>query len=429
MAKIEFSPKQEDYILSDFDVTLDLLEGTPRSGKTTANHFKLARFYNLSKDTNHLVTAYNQEQAFRLYIDGDGTGLMHIFNGVCKLKSDKFGDHLEIYTPNGMKRIYYKGGGKSNSVGAITGLSLGSVAFGEINLLNMEFIQEALRRTLAADIRWHCADENPPSPMHPVIKKVFEVQNTRFWHWTMKDNPALTEARIKEISDQYKKKSAYLYKRDVLGQRVMAEGVIYSAFDMDENIANVIVGRPMESFFVGDGGQGDATTMGYYLVTEHEGKHYLYKMATYYHSGRETGQVKAMSTYAKELKAFMQWCFEKWGWHYSSVYIDPACKSLREELHLIGIDTQGADNNAHDVKGAKKGIEVGIERLQSAMTDRLYKLFEHNEEKYDHYYDLQEIGLYVRDTNGKPTDADNHCLDCDRYANNHFYRNYILRGR
>ena len=127
-----------------------------------------------------------------------------------------------------MKRIYYKGGGKSNSVGAITGLSLGSVAFGEINLLNMEFIQEALRRTIAADIRWHCADENPPSPMHPVIKKVFEVQNTRFWHWTMKDNPALTEARIKEISDQYKKKSAYLYKRDVLGQRVMAEGVIYS---------------------------------------------------------------------------------------------------------------------------------------------------------------------------------------------------------
>ena len=125
----------------------------------------------------------------------------------------------------------------------------------------------------------------------------------------------------------------------------------------------------------------------------------------------------------------MQWCFEKWGWHHSNVYIDPACKALREELHLIGIDTQGADNNAHDVKGAKKGIEVGIERLQSAMADRIYKLFEHNEEKYDHYYDLQEIGLYVRDKNGKPTDADNHCLDCDRYANNHFYRNYILRGR
>ena len=363
-----------------------------------------------------------------MFIDGDGTGLMHIFAGNCAIKHDEHGDHLLVYTPNGNKKVYYKGAGKANSVGAITGMSLGSVVFCEINLLHMSFIQEAFRRTMAAAMPYHLADLNPPSPMHPVIKQVFEVRDMRWTHWTMDDNPILTTARKNRLIATLKK-NPYLYKRDVLGQRVMPDGVIYSMFDMDENIANVIVGRPLESFFVGDGGQGDATTMGYYLVTEHEGKNYLYKMATYYHSGRETGQVKAMSTYAKELKAFMQWCFEKWGWHYSSVYIDPACKSLREELHLIGIDTQGADNNAHDVKGAKKGIEVGIERLQSAMADRIYKLFEHNEERYDHYYDLQEIGLYVRDTNGKPTDADNHCLDCDRYANNHFYRNYILRGR
>ncbi|EOO23368.1 hypothetical protein ICM_05513 [Bacillus cereus BAG1X2-3] len=58
--------------------------------------------------------------------------------------------HLYIYTPNGEKKIYYKGAGKANSVGAITGMSLGSVTFLEINLLNMQFIQEAFRRTLAA---------------------------------------------------------------------------------------------------------------------------------------------------------------------------------------------------------------------------------------------------------------------------------------
>ena len=275
---------------------------------------------------------------------------MHIFAGNCDIKHDEHGDHLLVHTPNGIKKVYYKGAGKANSVGAITGMSLGSVVFCEINLLHMSFIQEAFRRTMAAAMPYHLADLNPPSPMHPVIKQVFDVRDMRWTHWTMDDNPILTTARKNRLIATLKK-NPYLYKRDVLGQRVMPEGVIYSSFDMDENIANVIVGRPLESFFVGDGGQGDATTMGYYLVTEHEGKSYLYKMATYYHSGRETGQVKAMSTYAKELKAFMQWCFEKWGWHYSSVYIDPACKSLREELHLIGIDTQGADNNAHDVKG------------------------------------------------------------------------------
>ena len=235
-----------------------------------------------------------------MFIDGDGTGLMHIFAGNCDIKHDEHGDHLLVHTPNGIKKVYYKGAGKANSVGAITGMSLGSVVFCEINLLHLSFIQEAFRRTMAAAMPYHLADLNPPSPMHPVIKQVFEVRDMRWTHWTMDDNPILTTARKNRLIATLKK-NPYLYKRDVLGQRVMPDGVIYSSFDMDENIANVIVGRPLESFYVGDGGQGDATTMGYYLVTEHEGKHYLYKMATYYHSGRETGQVKAMSTYAKEL--------------------------------------------------------------------------------------------------------------------------------
>lgn len=53
------------------------------------------------------------------------------------MKHDEHGSHLEIHTPNGIKKVYYKGGGKSNSVGAITGISLGSVVFCEINLLHM----------------------------------------------------------------------------------------------------------------------------------------------------------------------------------------------------------------------------------------------------------------------------------------------------
>ena len=364
-----------------------------------------------------------------MFIDGDGTGLMHIFAGNCAIKHDEHGDHLLVYTPNGNKKVYYKGAGKANSVGAITGMSLGSVVFCEINLLHLSFIQEAFRRTMAAAMPYHLADLNPPSPMHPVIKQVFEVRDMRWTHWTMDDNPILTTARKNRLIATLKK-NPYLYKRDVLGQRVMPEGVIYSMFDMEKNISNVIEGKPIESFFEGDGGQSDATTMGYYLITQlKDGAYRMYQLATYYHSGRETGQAKAMSVYAKELTAFMRWCFDKWGWHYSNVFIDPACKSLREELHLLGVDTTGADNNAHDVKGSSKGIDVGIERTQSAISDGYFYLFEHDAEKYDHYYVLQEIGLYVRDTNGKPTDADNHCMDCDRYANNHFYRNYILRGR
>src|SRR5699024_3981458 len=127
---------------SSFDYTFVVFEGTPRSGKTTGAHFRYAEYVTWTRETSHLIVAYNQEQAFRLFIDGDGTGLMHIFADLADIKHDEHRTHLQTHTPNRIKKVYYKGGGKSNSVGAITGTSLGSVVFCEINLLHMSMIQE-----------------------------------------------------------------------------------------------------------------------------------------------------------------------------------------------------------------------------------------------------------------------------------------------
>lgn len=424
----DLSDKQKDIIRRPFNYELEVNEGTPRSGKTTAGHFRYARYLIESEDENHLVAAYNQEQAYRLFIDGDGTGLIHIFDGNCTVKHDERGDHLLIETPKGQKRVYYKGGGKVNSVGAITGMSLGSVVFCEINLLHMDFIQECFRRTWAAKLRYHLADLNPPAPQHPVIKDVFDVQNTRWTHWTMDDNPILSPERKQSIIDGLKK-NPYLYKRDVLGQRVMPQGVIYSLFDMEKNIKEVLQGRPVEMYFTADGGQSDATSMSCNIVTRvSEGSRVKFKLnrvAHYYHSGSETGQVKAMSTYALELKAFIGWCVEKFNMTYTDVFVDPACKALREELHKIGVVTLKAPNNAKDVSSKSKGIEVGIERGQNLISQGDFVIVNHSEEKYDHYHFLKEIGLYCRDDNGKPIDANNHAMDEFRYSVNVFAIRYI----
>ncbi|HEM4424775.1 TPA: PBSX family phage terminase large subunit [Streptococcus suis] len=426
----KLSSKQKDIIRRPFNYELEVNEGTPRSGKTTAGHFRYARYLIQSEDENHLIAAYNQEQAYRLFIDGDGTGLMHIFDGNCQIKHDERGDHLLIHTPKGDKRVYYKGGGKVNSVGAITGMSLGSVVFCEINLLHMDFIQEAFRRTWAAKLRYHLADLNPPAPQHPVIKDVFDVQNTRWTHWTMDDNPILSEKRKQSIINGLKK-NPYLYKRDVLGQRVMPQGVIYGLFDMDKNIKETLIGEPIEMYFTGDGGQSDATSMACNIVTrvreDGKVKFRLNRVAHYYHSGADTGQVKAMSTYARELKAFIYWCVKKYQLRYSDVFIDPACKALREELHAIGILTTGAPNNAHDVSSKAKGIEVGIERGQTLISDGDFYLVNHKEEEYDHYHFLKELGLYSRDDKGKPIDANNHAMDEFRYSVNVFVGRYKMK--
>lgn len=109
------------------------------------------------------------------------------------------------------------------------------------------------------------------------------------------------------------------------------------------------------------------------------------------------------------------------------------CKSLREELHLLDIQTTGADNNSRDnVTSNGTKIEVGIERMQNALQKGVFFLLDlENKDPitkrtYGHYYFIKEIGMYVRGNNGLPVDKDNHALDECRYAINYFTRKYLL---
>lgn len=422
-AAFQFSEKQLNAIYRPRSHTFEVFEGTPRSGKTTAAHFRYADYLVLSRDENHLIVGYNQEQAYRLFIDGDGTGLMHIFSEQSQIKHDELGSHLEVHTPNGVKKVYYKGGGKAHNHKAVQGMSLGSVMFCEIDLLHMNMIQECLRRTFAAIDRFHLADLNPPAPNHPVIKEVFDVQNVDWMHWTIHDNPIITGKRKEEIYEVLSK-NPYLLSRDWEGKRTIPQGVIYGMFDMKANLSPTLLGEPYEMYFEADGGQSDATSVSCNIVTRYKGKFRMNRVAHYYHSGADTGQVKAMSIYAKEIKQFIQWCVSKYEMRYTEVFVDPACKSLREELELIGIDTSGADNNAADAKRKGGGIEVGIERSQNVITNEQFFLIDNDE--YDHYNFIKEIGMYTRDANGKPIDEYNHAMDEFRYSVNHFYKNYVI---
>lgn len=428
---IKFSQKQVDNIEADIaGVEFELNEGTIRSGKTMSDIFKMARIYARSPDRDHLVLAYNQEQAFRMFIDGEGFGLMNIFKSNSEIRHNENGDHLWINFGNGNeKRIYYKGGGKVNSVGAITGMSFGTVTFLEFNLLHADVIRESFRRTLASKMRFHLAEQNPPAPNHPnleLIDQFIKTHTYRYRHWRPIDNPILTGQRLRMWKMQTET-SDYLYKRDWLGERVMPEGVIYSMFDQATHVVRAVKGKVIETYFTADGGQGDATTCSYWVVTFYDGKYLLYRMADYYHSGTETGTVKAMSTYAREIRIFQEWCFDKWNEYPRPQYffVDPACKSLREELHLVGIMTDKADNNSRD-KVTSNGlkIEIGIERVQNALSKRVLFLLEHGDE-YDHYSLIKELGMYVRNDNGLPVDKNNHALDSLRYAVNYFTRTYL----
>ena len=421
---IEWGQKQAQLIMLPFDHSVDWLEGTPRSGKTTAGIMRFARHLIKTRDNIHLVTAYSAEQAFRLIMDGDGMGLMHIFKGNCRVSHDDSGAHLLVKLPDGERKVYWKGGGKADSHKAITGMSLGSVYFCEINLLHDNMIQECFRRTYAAKDRWHIADLNPPSPADPCIKNVLNVQDCRFLHWTCVDNPVLSPERLDEIRNACMK-SPFLYKRDWLGERTIPEGVIYWMFNPDKHILTHLPNDLFitEAFVAGDGGTTDATSIGYYVVGyigdrfAPQKEYKLYRVGNWRYDG---GQM-AMSDQARHIVGeFLPYMRQKYRIRENSIYIDPACKALRLEIEKLGLLTSGADNNAHDVKGGSKGLKVGVEMFQNSINDGRFFLVE--DDRYGTEAFVKEAGLYCADEKGEPIDAYNHSMDECRYANNHFLK-------
>lgn len=426
---IKFSPKQEAFILDKYDHTFEVCEGSPRSGKTFAATARFAMHVLASRDTSHLVVGYSSEQAYRLIFDGDGFGLTHIFKGFSRVSHDDSGAHLLVTCPDGsIKKIYWKGGGKADSHKAITGMSLGSVYFCEINLLHMDMIQECFRRTYAAKDRWLIADLNPPAPKHPVITQVFEVQDTKWMHWTCHDNPVLTPQRLKEIEEACSK-SPFLYKRDWLGERAIPQGVIYFMFDQNKHVLNYIPDRlaPVEMYFAGDGGTTDATSIGCYIVCDAgnpiAGSHYyvLLRVGNWHYDGASM----AMSDQAKHIVGeFIPYMRGKYRMRESSIFIDPACKALRLEIEKLGLMTQGADNNAHDVKGTTKGLMCGIEMAQGALTNN--RILFVDDDRYGIVPLMTEFGLYCVDDKGVPIDVYNHCCDEFRYGVNYFLKQYGL---
>lgn len=418
---MSLSEKQLKFIDMPFNHTLDVAEGTPRSGKSTAAILRFYCFLNQSLDNNFLITASSSEQAYRLAMDADGNGLVHLFGNQAKIKNDEHGYHLEALTVNGKKKIYYKGGAKADSEKSIRGLSFGAVMFCEIDILHMSMIQECFKRTYLAQTRWHIADLNPPAPHHPVISEVFDIQDTNWTHWIIKDNPIATPERMKELEETLKK-NPYLYKRDWLGERCVPEGVIYSMFDHKKHILSNIPkdAELIEMFFSGDGGLTDATSIACNIIGYYKGQYILYRVANWYYNGKN----KAMSIQAKELATeFAEYCRKKFNMYERFWAIDPACKALRKELELYRLDVKNADNNGRDIKGSIKGIRVGIEYAQSMIQEGNFYLVE--SDKYGHDNFLKEISMYCVDQHGNPIDMYNHAMDDFRYSINYFVKNYI----
>lgn len=278
-----FSVKHKNYIRNAMKCKMSVAEGAIRSGKTIDNCIIACMYLETCPDKIHLASGSTIANAKMNIGDCNGYGLEHLFRGRCKWGKYKENDCLRIQTKTGEKIVIFVGGGKADSFKKILGNSYGLWIATEINQhydadeSETSFIKVAFGRQVASrepKILW---DLNPSSPKHKIYTDYIDRYKSgllggyNYQHFTIADNLSVSEERRIEIESQYDINSLW-YRRDILGQRCVAEGIIYRQFadmpdlferDLQEAKEKLLAANIGVDF----GGTGSATT---FVCTERQ---------------------------------------------------------------------------------------------------------------------------------------------------------------
>lgn len=340
-----FGEKHRAYMRGCLDAAVCVAEGAVRSGKTVDHVFVFARLLEDAPDRLHLATGPTEANA-RLNIgDCNGFGLEALFRGRCRWGKYQGNDCLRIRTATGEKIVLFAGGGKSDSYRRIRGNSYGMWIATEINLHHPSMIREALNRQLAARRRRVFWDLNPEGPgawiYTEYLDRYARLQQQgqfpggyHYGHFTIRDNAALPPGRIREIEAQYDPASVW-YRRDILGERCAAEGLVYPMFDPARHLRPYRGGGHPRWYISVDYGTRNPCSMGLWAV---EGGR-AHRTAEFYFDGRRAQRAMTDEEYYQALERLAGDRVIQY------VVADPSAASFLECIRRHGrFRVRGADN-------------------------------------------------------------------------------------
>lgn len=247
-------------------------------------------------------------------------------------------DKTMIVTQGKKQNIFEVFGGKDeSSFTLIQGRTLAGVLFDEVALQTRSFVEQAMARCSVDGSRFwfNC---NPDSPGHWFYQewvKQPQEHNALHLHFTMEDNPGLSE----KIRERYKTMySGVFYDRYILGLWTRAEGLVYPMFNKEKNTFS---DHGTEGFYYVsmDYGTINPTAMGLWRI--HNGNVFMEK--EYYHDSRKERRQKTDEEYYQDLVDFVG------DTPIQRVIIDPSAASFKECIRRHGkFHISDADNSVLD---------------------------------------------------------------------------------
>ena len=400
----KWTAKHKEYMHRGIKATISVAEGAVRAGKTVDNVAMFAKMLELGvQDRIHLASGSTSANAKLNIGDCNGFGLEYIFRGRCKWSKFKGNECLRIKTANREYIVIFVGGSKADSFKKIRGNSYGMLIATEINLHHDSFIKDAFNRQLASKTRRVFWDLNPSSPANFIYKdyidKFEETYGERYnyEHFTIRDNASITEERIRDIESQYDKNSVW-YRRDILGERCNAEGLVYPMFNKDIHVVRKGDVQTEGDYYISsDYGIQNATV--FLLWQKEVGSKRWICLNEYYYSGRDNHYQKTVSEHVKGLIQMLN------GIEPRAIIVDPSASALITEIRRKGYHVRRADND----------VKEGIDDVSTMLANQLLAFCDCCVNT------IGEFGIYSWDEKASergedaPLKENDHAMDATRY--------------
>ncbi len=306
--------------------------------------------------------------------------------------NEKYSRNLIEITYSGRTNRFYLFGGKDEgSAALIQGMTLAGVLLDEVTLMPRSFVEQALARcSVDGSKMWfNCNPEHPMHWFHEEWIKKKEEKNCFYLHFTMRDNPSLTQAIIRRYERLY---SGAFYDRFVLGKWVAAQGSVYPMFSQEKHVE--IPPDGLSDFYIScDYGTVNPSSFG--LWGRKDGV--WYRVNEYYFDSRAEGRQRTDSEHFESL------CVLADGRDIKSVIVDPSAASFIECIRRDG---------RFRVIPAKNDVIDGIRRVSDCLKDGKIKISPSCKDS------IREFGLYRWEENSAKDSVrkeNDHAMDDIRY--------------
>lgn len=293
----------------------------------------------------------------------------------------------------GVKNRFYLFGGKDeSSASLIQGMTLCGVLFDEVALMPRSFVEQALARCSVAGSRFwfNCNPEFPEHWFYREWIKKAQQRNALYLHFTMDDNPSLSEKVKKRYEKLY---SGVFYERFIKGRWVAVYGAVYPFMEEENMYCDVPVGSFDDFVISCDYGTVNPASFGLW------GKQnkIWYRIDEYYFNSRTEGFQKTDEEHYDAL------CNLADGRNISKIIVDPSAASFIEVIRRHG---------KFKVVSAKNDVVNGIRKTSQALKDGSAKICRNC------FAIRKEFSLYRWDkekANDLPIKENDHAMDDLRY--------------